>query len=165
MKGCRTNQAWQSWVQFTRKENYRGIALLSVIYKVLYISINRHLTAWAEEILGEYQCGFRQGWSTIDHIFSYRQILEKNIMSICIIYLWIKNKRTTVFRKIKALEYLRALGIPGKLVRLIGMTWHNTSYQIKINNSLSESFNVEASLRSSFECGFQPLSGASYTNN
>ena len=31
---------------------------------------------YAEEIM-EYQCGFRRNRSTIDHIFSIRQILEK----------------------------------------------------------------------------------------
>ena len=32
---------------------------------------------YANEIIGEYQCGFRRNRSTVDHIFSIRQILEK----------------------------------------------------------------------------------------
>ena len=35
------------------------------------------LTVYAEEILGEYQCGFRANCSTIDHIITIRQTQEK----------------------------------------------------------------------------------------
>jgi sorting nexin-29 len=35
------------------------------------------LTPYAEEIIGDHQCGFRRNRSTTDHIFSIRQILEK----------------------------------------------------------------------------------------
>ena len=31
----------------------------------------------SKEIIGEYQCDFRRNRSTVDHIFSIRQILEK----------------------------------------------------------------------------------------
>ena len=36
------------------------------------------MTPYANQIIGEYQCGFRRNRSTIGHIFSIRQILEKN---------------------------------------------------------------------------------------
>ena len=35
------------------------------------------MTPYANEIIGEYQCAFRGNRSTVDHIFSIRQILEK----------------------------------------------------------------------------------------
>jgi len=35
------------------------------------------MTPYANEIIGEYQCGFRRNSSTVNHIFSIRQILEK----------------------------------------------------------------------------------------
>ncbi|XP_068243922.1 uncharacterized protein [Palaemon carinicauda] len=35
------------------------------------------LTTYAESIIGEYQCGFRARRSTIDRIFSLRQVIEK----------------------------------------------------------------------------------------
>jgi hypothetical protein len=34
---------------------------------------------YANQIIGQYQCGFREGESTIDQIQTLRQILEKNV--------------------------------------------------------------------------------------
>jgi len=45
---------------------FRGIKLL----------LSR-LIPYAEEIMGDHQCGFRRNRSTTDHIFCIRQILEK----------------------------------------------------------------------------------------
>ena len=57
--------------------NYRGISLLSTSYKILSNICLSRMTAYANEIIGEYQCGFRRNRSTVDHTFSIRQIHEK----------------------------------------------------------------------------------------
>jgi len=41
--------------------NYRGISLLNACYKVLANILHRQLVPYAEEILGVYRCGFREG--------------------------------------------------------------------------------------------------------
>ena len=56
---------------------YRGISLLSTSYKILSNILLSRMTPYANEIIGEYQCGFRRNRSTVDHIFSILQILEK----------------------------------------------------------------------------------------
>ncbi|KAL4147798.1 hypothetical protein QTP88_002147 [Uroleucon formosanum] len=60
-------------------ENYRGISLLDVGYKVLSICLLRRIQDVSEQMIGDYQCGFRKGKSTIDHIFILRQILRLSI--------------------------------------------------------------------------------------
>jgi Reverse transcriptase (RNA-dependent DNA polymerase). len=57
--------------------NYRGISLLSTSYKIHSNIFLSGMTPYANEIIGEYQCGFRRNRSTIDHKFSIRSILEK----------------------------------------------------------------------------------------
>lgn len=57
--------------------NYRVISLLDTAYKVLSIAILRRLEMYAKDIIGEYQCGFKKGKSTTDHIHTLRQLIEK----------------------------------------------------------------------------------------
>lgn len=57
--------------------NYRGITLLNTIYKILSNVLCERLRPYAEKCIGAYQAGFKGGRSTIDQIFTLRQILEK----------------------------------------------------------------------------------------
>ena len=57
--------------------NYRGISLLPTTYKILSNILLSRLIPYAEEVIGDHQCGFRRNRSTTDHIFCIRQILEK----------------------------------------------------------------------------------------
>jgi hypothetical protein len=61
----------------TDYSNYRGISLLSTLYKILLNILLYKLTPYADEIIGHHQCGFRRNELTTDHIFYIRQILEK----------------------------------------------------------------------------------------
>ena len=84
----RTEQIPQNWKDAnivpifkkgSRKEcgNYRGISLLSVAGKILARIILNRLDKICSQILPETQCGFRSNRSTIDIVFSLRQIQEK----------------------------------------------------------------------------------------
>ena len=59
-------------------DNYRGITLLSCLGKLFTMTINSRLNSYLEEnqLLGEEQAGFREGYSTLDHIFSLHCIIE-----------------------------------------------------------------------------------------
>ena len=57
--------------------NYRGISLLSIVGKVFArVTLNR-LQNLALRVYPESQCGFRVRRSTVDTIFSLRQLQEK----------------------------------------------------------------------------------------
>ena len=58
--------------------NYRGVLLLPTTYKILSNILLSRLMLYAQEIIGDHQCGFQSNSSTTDHIFCKRQILEKN---------------------------------------------------------------------------------------
>jgi hypothetical protein len=74
--------------------NYRGISLLPTTYKVFSNILLSRLTAYAEEINGDHQHGFRRNKSTADHMFLLRQILKKNekITKQCISSLYTSRK-------------------------------------------------------------------------
>jgi len=57
--------------------NYRGIWVLLTTYKILSSILPSRLIAYAEEIIGDHQCGFRCNRSNTDHIFCIRHIIEK----------------------------------------------------------------------------------------
>ena len=59
--------------------NYRGISPLPTTYKVLSNILLSRLIPYAEEVIGDHQCGFRRNRSTTDHIFCIRQILKKKM--------------------------------------------------------------------------------------
>jgi len=58
-------------------QNYRGISLLSVIYKVFAKILAKRLSPYTEHIIGGYQCGLRRDRSTMDKIFALKSILGK----------------------------------------------------------------------------------------
>ena len=60
-------------------ENFRGISLVNISYKVLSIVLYGRLKPHTNQIIGQYQCGFREGISTTDQIQTLRQILEKTL--------------------------------------------------------------------------------------
>jgi hypothetical protein len=57
--------------------NYRGISLLSTAYKILSNILLARLNSYADEIMGDHQCGFRRNRSTTDQIFYIPQVLGK----------------------------------------------------------------------------------------
>lgn len=65
----------------TDPNNYRGIALLSVLGKVFTKVINNRLVQWAEteNLQREEQAGFRRGYSTTDNIFVLQALIQKYI--------------------------------------------------------------------------------------
>jgi hypothetical protein len=57
--------------------NYRRISLLSTSCKILSNIRLARLTPYADEIIGDHECGFWRNRSKTDHIFYIRQVMEK----------------------------------------------------------------------------------------
>jgi sorting nexin-29 len=107
-----------------RWENYRRITLLNVAYKTLSSIILERLEESSEEVLGEYQCGFRPQRRTMDQIFVARQILEKfyeHDTDLHLVFIYFKKAFDSV-NQTKLLESLVSFGIPKKIERLVKMT-------------------------------------------
>src|SRR5690349_20602954 len=57
--------------------NYRGIALLEIGHKLFSTILLFRIKPLAENLIGEYQSGFRKGKSTTDHISTLRLLMER----------------------------------------------------------------------------------------
>lgn len=62
-------------------ENYRGISLLSIISKLFTSILNKRFYNWAENEnkICEEQAGFREGYSTVDHIFTLVTMIKSSL--------------------------------------------------------------------------------------
>ena len=59
------------------QSNYRGITLLSCTSKLFTACLNRRLSRYVDDnILGKEQAGFREGYSTTDHVFVLTHIIK-----------------------------------------------------------------------------------------
>ncbi|KAJ0169495.1 hypothetical protein K1T71_015082 [Dendrolimus kikuchii] len=61
----------------TLLKNYRPISLLSHVYKLFSRVITNRLARRLDEFQPPEQAGFRKGYSTVDHIHTVRQIIQK----------------------------------------------------------------------------------------
>jgi hypothetical protein len=116
--------------------------LLNTGYKILTSIINDRIKNYTEDIIGEYQCGFRANRSTIDQLFVMRQIIEKNYeygVDMHILFVDYKQAFDSINRKkmIQALEYFV---IPPKLINLVKMTLDQTTAKVKIEQQIGDEF-------------------------
>ena len=104
--------------------NYRGISLLPATYKILSKILLSRLIPYAEEIIGDHQCGLRRNRSTTGHIFSIRQILQKKWEyneAVHQLFIGFKKAYDSVRREVLC-NILTEFGIPVKLERKINMS-------------------------------------------
>ncbi len=97
------------------------------------------LTPIAERLIGEYQCGFRANRSTIDQIFTLRQMCEKAwefVVTIWHLFIDFKAAYDSVHRKF-LYRAMTEMGFPNKLIRLTRMTMQRTQGRVKANGQVS----------------------------
>ena len=129
--------------------NYRGISLICTAYKVLSDILRQRLTPLAEEILGDYQCGFRRNRSTIDQIFTLRQILEKSWehnLEVHNVFLDFKKAYDCIHRE-GLYNILLEFGIPKKLVRMVQVCLEGSRSRVVIGSERSDAFAINSGLR------------------
>lgn len=130
-------------------KNYRGISVLNTTYKILSFILCERLKPYLNDIIGEYQCGFRPGKSTTDQIFTLRQILEKtHEFRIDTHHLFIDFKQAydSIVRD-ELYSAMRELGIPERLILLCQMTLADTRSAVRIAKNASDPFTTTRGFR------------------
>ena len=110
-------------------------------YKILSNILLSRLTTYmyAEEIIGDHQCGFRRNRPTADHTYCIRQILEKKWeYNEAGHQLFIDSKKdyNSVRREVLC-HVLSEFGIHLKLVRLIKMCLYETYSRDRVRKYLT----------------------------
>ncbi|VEN37593.1 unnamed protein product [Callosobruchus maculatus] len=129
--------------------NYRGIALLNAAYKILTMYLKDKLTVEMENIVGEYQCGFRPGRSTIDQIFTLRELQAESYehgLQTLVLFVDFQQAYDRIKRH-RMYKVLEDFKINAKLRRMVQLTLRKTENMVRINNEISEKFEVNEGVR------------------
>lgn len=133
----------------TMCKKYRRITLLNIAYKILSRVIQKRVRKRAEDIISEYQGGFRPNRGTTDQIFTLRQIMEKHFeydQDLHLLFVDFKQAFNSANRS-ELYESLRELRKPWKLIRLIRMTMQDTRAKVKVGNKIANEFSFNMGLK------------------
>ena len=132
-------------------DNYRGIPLLSCVGKLFTALLNKRLTNYLDAIggIGDEQAGFRNGYSTMDHIFTLYAIIEmylskgKRLYCAFIDY----RKAFDMVNRTSLWKKMLSLGINGKLLNVIQNMYAQAKSCVKNNASISDYFSCNVGVR------------------
>ena len=122
--------------------NYRGISLLCHIAKAFSAILLQRVRQKTEDILAESQAGFRPGRSTIDQIFTLRQLAERyeefgKELYVC--YIDFRKAFDSVWRK-GLWKVMRQYGYPEKVVKILENRYEETFSAVRVGGDLSDWF-------------------------
>jgi len=129
--------------------NYRGISLLSIVGKAFARVVLNRLQLLTERVYPEAQCGFRAGRSTIDMIFSLRQLQEKcreQRRPLYIAFIDLTKAFDLVSRN-GLFTLLQKIGCPPKLLRMITSFHEDMQGTVQYDGSSSDPFPIKSGVK------------------
>lgn len=129
--------------------NYRGISLLPSAYKIYTRVLYWRLKEHSEDIIGEYQCGFRPGRSTIDQIFTIRRMMEGHWefnKSMTSIFIDFKQAYDSIHRP-SMWHVMKEFGIPQKIIHLVKACYSDITSSVRCGGRSGESFVINSGLK------------------
>jgi len=123
---------------------YRGISLLSTVYKLFTSVLNHRIQSAAERhnLFVDEQNGFRSNRSCEDHIFTLTSIIrnrKKDKLDTFVTFVDFEKAFDRVDRKL-LFHKMQLMGFGGKLVAILKTLYENSSVCLNINGFITPSF-------------------------
>jgi hypothetical protein len=127
---------------------YRGIALLSTVYKLYSAVLNNRIVKYceSEKLIHEEQNGFRQNRSCSDHVYVLNTIIRNRLnenKSTYAAFLDAEKAFDRIDRNLLCYKLLK-LGINGHVYENIKCIYQNTLCCLKLNDLLTDWFSTES---------------------
>ena len=128
--------------------NYRPISLMSTIYKLFSAIITRRINPCLRENQPVEQAGFRAGFSTIDHIQSVAQVMEKAQEYNLDLYMAFIDfaKAFDSVEHVSILTALQNQGVEEKYIRIIAQIYSSMTAKIRLERE-GNSFQLRRGVR------------------
>ena len=141
-------------------DNYRGISLLSILSKLYTSILNNRITQWATlmDKISETQAGFREGYSTIDHIFTLNALIEKCLCKkrkkLYVAFIDFKKAFDSIDR-FKLWNLLSSYGLGGKMMQALKGIYSSVKSCVRCNSHLTDFFDCPYGLKQG--CMLSPI--------
>ena len=130
--------------------NYRGISLLSIAGKILEkMTQSRIVKHLLDDCVSESQCGFRTASSTIDMLFTTRELQEKCIeqnMDLFVVFIDLTKAFDTVNREALWI-ILTHMGCPRNVIAIIHSLHDGMVAQVRVEGKATDKFAVTTRVR------------------
>lgn len=130
-------------------ENYRGIAVTGTISKLYGKVIKHRIENEYQGMEAEEQAGFRAGRSTIDHIFTITQVIEKKTawnQELHLLFVDLKKAYDSVPLQ-QLWESLEKTSINMELIKSVKALYEQPMTKIKIGSTITEGFTTTKGLK------------------
>lgn len=122
---------------------------MNTMYKVFSKLLLGTLEPLADECIGNYQCGFRKGRSTIGQLSIIGQLMENKYefkSNIWQVFVDFKKSYDSIHRD-SLYNMIYKFGFPKKIISLTRMCINVTWYQVRVDNILSNEFDALTGLK------------------
>ena len=132
--------------------NYRGISLSNILYKVFANILNTRLCQWSNKhkFVDEAQAGFRAGYSAVDNVFILHAMIQKYLSKrkgrFYVLFIDFEKAFDNISYK-KLFESLSSKGVNGKFLKILLEIYRKNNSSVKVADSCTSYFPCQKGTR------------------
>lgn len=131
--------------------SYRGISLLNIIGKIYTKIIQKRMQKYLEDkkLINEFQAGYREGYSTVDHIYTLNGLIECSKRRSIKLYTFFINLSSAfdMVNREKLIGLVKETFKSDRVTAMIKELYNGTSARVWNGEKLSEEFITRTGVR------------------